>query len=355
MNDEFYMSLAISEAWKYQILTYPNPAVGCVVLDKNGKILSVAAHKKAGSLHAEPSAILMALCELSPDFLRNFLNAYNLKFNTDFSDIDCVELLEPNFTYDFILKNHQNLLKDAKAYVTLEPCSHHGKTPPCATLLSALKFKEVVIACSDENKIASGGAQILKNADISVKMGVCKTEANTLLEPFLSWQGGNFSFLKVAMSTNGVATGGLISNELSRAHMHLLRSVCDLLVVGGNTVRIDRPTLDTRLMGNQKSPNVLIYSKSQKFDKTIPLFGVKNRSVKISNELSNLDARLIMFEGAQSFLELAKARKLADVKWLLIYQSSEFKEGKNIELSLKTDPLFSLKFGGNTLWWARIR
>lgn len=329
IDDEFYMSLAIKKAWEFQILTYPNPAVGCVILDKNGQILSIEAHQKSGRAHAELNAVKSALAKLNPNF--NFPN-------------------EPNELYDFILKNHSNLLQNAKAYVTLEPCSHKGKTPPCANLLKELKFKEVIIAIADENKIASGGAEILKNAGILVKFGILQDEANLLIEPFLRWQSGNFSFFKIALSANGVASGGIISNISSRTHSHRLRSLCDLLVIGGNTVRIDRPTLDTRLITEGKNPDVMIYSRADKFDESIPLFGVKNRKVEIANSLDGAFGRnLVMFEGGENFL-----RNLDDrVDWILLYQSSEFKNTSNIRLNLPFKRLFSQNFGSDTLSWLK--
>ncbi|MDR3345670.1 MAG: riboflavin biosynthesis protein RibD, partial [Campylobacteraceae bacterium] len=108
VNDEFYLSLAINEAWKYQILTYPNPAVGCVITDKNGTLLACEAHKRAGCAHAELEASRQALAKLNP----------LLKFPQN-----------PNELHAFIIKNHENLLKNSTFYVTLEPCAHQGKTP----------------------------------------------------------------------------------------------------------------------------------------------------------------------------------------------------------------------------------
>lgn len=394
MSDEFYMSLAINEAWKYQILTYPNPAVGCVVLDKSGKILSIKAHKKAGFLHAEPSAILFALFELAPEILAKFVREYEAKFGVKFSlsskagdtqnssefdakfnknasdlqakfnpaedDIGSntqkekliaaldTALLDAKFSYDFILANHAGLLASAKAYVTLEPCSHTGKTPACATLLKELKFSEVIIGAHDENETASGGAQILKKAGVSVKFGICAKRANELIAPFNAWRSGNFSFFKLALSANGVAAGGIISNEMSRAHMHALRSVCDLLIIGGNTVRTDRPMLDARLAPSGKAPDVLIYSREQNFDPTIPLFSVQNRSVSVSSSLETAFGKaLVMIEGGENALRDLDPR----VCWILIYRSSEFRDGANLRLNLKLKPLFTGELDDGTFMW----
>ena len=326
MNDEFYMDLALSEAWKFQILTYPNPAVGCLILDENGQILSCKAHEKAGYLHAEPTAILFALCKKSKKFKDDFIKAYNAKFSSNIKEGE-FGLLEPKFTYEFILNNHSNLLKE-------------------------LGFSEVIIGSHDENKIASGGANLLQGAGVKVKFGILKERCDKLLEPFLAYQNGGFSFLKIAISKNGVASGGIITNELSRTHVHKLRSVIDTLVIGGNTVRTDRPKLDSRLVSGSKNPDVIIYSRSDKFDETLPLFSVPDRKVSVQKEL-NLKG-LCMFEGAGEFLKLAKEGKLANVKWLLIYQSSNFKIGENLSLDLNLKPLFSGNFGDDSYTWYEI-
>lgn len=366
MTDEFYMNLALNEAWKYQILTYPNPAVGCAILDKNGKILSIKAHKKAGFLHAEPLAVLFALFEQSPEILEKFTREYEAKFGVKFlggasarQDFSAPNLLaaldaadlNAAFCYEFILNNHNGALAGARAFATLEPCAHEGKTPSCAKLLAELKLDSVVIACADENEAASGGAKILKEAGARVETGVCEDAGHTLIEPFNAWRRGNFSFFKIALCANGIATGGIVSNEESRAHMHALRSVVDLLVIGGATVRADRPTLDARLASGGRSPNVLIYSRGQDFDASIPLFSVPGRRVEISDTLdSALKSGLTMIEGGENFLRELDSR----VRWVLIYRSSEFKDAPAVRLNLKLKPLFSGRLAdGFYAWYKR--
>ena len=334
MNDEFYMNLALKKAWKYQVLTYPNPPVGCVILSDKGEILSIGSHEKAGEGHAELNAIKQALKKLNG----------SLNFPDNASEI-----------YEFILKNHKNLLKNAKAYVTLEPCSHHGKTPPCANLLKELKFSEVVIGTKDENKVASGGAEILKNAGISVKFGILKNECEKLVEPFKLWQNGNFSFIKLGMSINGVVEGGIITNLASRAFVHKIRSVIDILAIGGNTVRIDRPTLDIRLLyknSQNKNPDVFIYSRGDEFDKTIPLFNIPNREVKISSDVNLVkNYKLAMFEGGKNLV-----KNLPEfVTHALIFFSPNLLNRANLMAELNLEPLFFNNLDDNFYGWFKIR
>lgn len=299
IDKEFYQNLAINEAWKYQGLTYPNPAVGCTVLGKNGEILAVAAHQKAGLSHAELNAAAQALQKLNPKF--------------DFPQ-------EPNELYEFILKNHNNLLKDSTFFVTLEPCSHQGKTPSCAKLLSALHVKKVYIGSLDESKNASGGVEILKNANIEVEIGTCKKKCEELIEPFLLWQKSKFTFFKLALRLDGSYNNGEITSLKSRTFMHDLRDKCELLVIGGESVRVDKPTLDARLV-NGNAPDIHILSNSKNFDKSIPLFNVKNREVFISNNKEfPKKYKNIMIEGGSNFLNFLKD----EIDWLLIFHGSSF-------------------------------
>lgn len=314
MKPEFYMNLAINEAWKYQFLTYPNPAVGCVIVDKNGKILSIKAHEEAGKAHAELNAVCEALQGLNND-----LNLPN----------------EPNLAYEILCKHYKNALKDATAFVSLEPCLHFGKTPPCARLLSELGFKKVFISVADESKIAGGGAEFLRKNGVEIEFGLCKKEGYNLLKPFLKWQkNGTFKLFKLALSLNGSAFGKIISGEDSRIYAHKIRSKIDLLVIGGKTVREDKPTLDARLV-NGKAPDICILSRQKlsEFDKNIALFSVPNR--QIYSQIPK-EARFMMFEGGNAFLEAFKDEMDA----FLIFNNAQFENTENVKLKVEFKPLF---------------
>lgn len=280
------MNLALIEAWKFQGLTYPNPAVGCCVVSKNGDILSVEAHQKAGTPHAEVNALKSAYYKLT-------------------NDKEILPLTISQDIHNFLLKNHNNIFKNSYIYTTLEPCSHIGKTPSCASLISKLSIKKLFVGSLDSNEIASNGNKIVRDFGIEVVNGVLKKECDELLEPFKKWQNDKFVFFKMAQRLDG-STDGSVSSLESRKNVHAMRDVCDLLVIGGNTVRVDRPTLDARLV-NGKAPDILIISREKEFDKTIPLFNVDDREVFIEDNFKRLDNyKNIMIEGTQNMLELSK-------------------------------------------------
>ncbi|HEH5471682.1 TPA: bifunctional diaminohydroxyphosphoribosylaminopyrimidine deaminase/5-amino-6-(5-phosphoribosylamino)uracil reductase RibD [Campylobacter coli] len=317
----FYMNLALNEAWKYQFLTYPNPAVGCVILDKNEKILAIKAHEKAGCAHAELNAIAHAFTSLNPE-------------------ISLPQ--EANAMHEFICKNHRGVFKDSIAFVTLEPCSHQGKTPPCAKLFSELGFKKVFISVKDENEIAGKGAEFLKKQGVEIEFGVLENEGKKLLKPFLKWQKGQFKLFKLAISMNGSPFGKIVSNDLSRTYAHKIRSVIDLLVLGGETIRKDRPILDARLCKG-KAPDLCILSHQslENFDKSIPLFNVPHRQIyaQIPNK-----AKFLMYEGGENFLKNFKD----EMDMFLIFQSSSLNDEKNVTMSLNFKPLYRNFLGSDT-------
>jgi len=330
VNDDFYMSLALNEAWKYQGLTYPNPTVGAVITDKNGKILSISAHKKQGSAHAELNAVKEAYLTLRNDvILKNLTN--------------------PSQIHTYLLNNHNNLFNGYKIYVTLEPCNHFGSTPPCSLLLSTLGFGEVIIGSVEENPEAIGGIERLKQNGIKVRHGILKEKCDSLLYPFKQWKKDRFVFFKIATNLNGTYDTGTISSPNSRKYVHRLRDKTDLLIIGGNTVRVDRPTLDARLCDG-KAPDILIYSKQKHFDKSIPLFSVKNRKVFISDSLDIAkDYNFIMIEGGDDMLKATK--KITN--WYLFFIAPNIKKGKCLQSSLALKTLYQRQIDRDTILWLK--
>ncbi len=287
INDNFFMRLAIEEAWKYQGLTYPNPAVACTIIGRSGEILALEAHHKAGEAHAEVNALKSAYYKLTEDkYILSLENSLDI--------------------HTYLLSNHNNLFKSCTLYTTLEPCSHSGKTPSCAYLISDLGIKEVYVGSYDTNQEAHNGNMILSKNNCLVYTEVMKKECDALLKPFNIWRKKNFVFFKWAQRLNATIDEGEISSQESRKNVHAMRDVCDLLVIGGNTVRVDRPTLDARLV-NGKAPDILIVSREKEFDTSIALFHVPNRKVFIQSDFSKLkEYKNIMIEGGSNMYELSR-------------------------------------------------
>ncbi len=288
-----YLQLAVNEAFKYQLLTYPNPAVGAVVV-KDGAILAIEAHQRAGTSHAEVLALVSAYEKLSNK-------------RVDFDRFNAHE------AHQFLLqKIDASIFKECTIYVTLEPCSHIGKTPSCANLITALGLKKVVIGQLDPISGHSGGVALLKKAGIEVEY-VDSKAAKDLLEPFVIWQRKAFVLFKLAQTLNGQIGGGYISSKESLEYVHKIRAVATKLLIGGNTVRIDRPTLDCRFTGD-RAPDISIYSKSDNFDRSIPLFSVPSREVAVTDSLEFLEKPgLVLVEGGEGMLNALSGK----IDWML--------------------------------------
>jgi diaminohydroxyphosphoribosylaminopyrimidine deaminase/5-amino-6-(5-phosphoribosylamino)uracil reductase len=323
--DENYMQLALDKAWEYQGLTYPNPAVGAVVT-LEGKILAVEAHQKAGTSHAEVLALLSAYETLS-------------KTSIDFDPKDAQK------AHRFLLSLPEDLFSDCSIYVTLEPCSHQGKTPSCASLLHSLALKRVFVGTKDPIVGHDGGLKLLNN----VREGVLETESKALLEPFLIWQSRAFVLFKLAQTSNGRIGGGYLSSQASLTHVHQLREVCDTLLIGGNTVREDRPTLDCRFTGG-KAPDVMIYSKKDNFDRSIPLFDIENREVSGGDDLDFLNKpSFIMIEGGEGMLNALKDK----IDWMLLYQTPKLSTNNlTYNTTMNLEFLHQYKKGVDLVIWS---
>lgn len=222
-SDQYYMNLALELAASAKGKTNPNPLVGAVIV-KNGMIVGSGLHRKAGEPHAEVHAFRMA-------------------------------------------GDHAN---DATLYVTLEPCSHFGKTPPCAELVRNSGVKRVVIAMQDPNPLVAGkGIHILQDAGIEVEVGVLEHEARILNERFIHNMLTNKPFVisKVAMTLDGkIATynghSQWITGNVARQDVHQLRDEVDAIMVGIGTVIADNPHLTTRLPERGKNPiRIILDSK----------------------------------------------------------------------------------------------
>lgn len=293
MTNEFYMQLALNKAWEYQGLTYPNPAVGAVITH-NGKILAIEAHQKAGTSHAE----VLALCRSYEVLTSNVLG---------------FDILDAHKAHAFLHTLPPSFFSKCHIYVTLEPCSHIGETPSCSNLLEVLNLEKVLIGTRDIIEGHDGGLDRLNNT----VLGVLEKECKDLIEPFMIWQNRAFVLFKLAQTTNGRIGDGYLSSEESLIHVHKLREVCSYILIGGNTVRIDRPTLDCRFI-ESKAADVKIYTQNNNFDNNISLFSVPNRNVDIVHTIECLDTpSFVLVEGGAGMLEALKGK----IDWLLIYQT----------------------------------
>lgn len=221
--DEKWMKLAIEMARSTMGQTSPNPAVGAVVVN-HGRAVGMGAHLKPGEGHAEVHA----------------------------------------------LKQAGDQAEGGTIYVTLEPCSHYGKTPPCADLIIEKKLARVVVASVDPNPLVAGrGLKKLEEAGLDVTVGVLKEEALQLNEFFFHHTATQKPFvtLKAAMTLDGkIATSSgsskWITSEEAREDVHLDRHLHDAILVGANTVKQDNPSLTARLHGDAISPVRIVLDTS---------------------------------------------------------------------------------------------
>ena len=230
--------------------TYPNPLVGCVIVHED-KIIGEGWHQKSGEPHAEVNAIASVA--------------------------------------------DKSLLRDSTVYVNLEPCSHFGKTPPCADLLCEHKVKKVIVANPDPNPLVSGkGIKRLLNAGITVETGILAKKGEWLNRRFFTSirKQRPYIILKWAATLDGfVARNNYdskwISNPDSRKLVHKWRSEEQGILVGRNTAFYDNPRLNVReWKGN--NPTRIVIDRELKLEKSLHLFDQSQKTIcfnKIRNEL----------------------------------------------------------------------
>ena len=274
--DENFMAHAIELAQRGIGKVNPNPLVGAVVV-KDNEIIGEGWHKNYGGPHAEVWA----------------------------------------------LEEAGEKAKGATIYVTLEPCSHFGKTPPCAEKIIKFGIKRCVIANFDSNPLVSGkGIQMLKDAGIEVEVGILEKEAKDINEVFFKYIENKipYLFLKCGITLDGklaTRTGKSkwITNELAREKVQFLRTKFMGIMVGINTVLADNPSLDSRLSENygnlnleKRNPYRIVVdpkldtpleSKFLHFNdnKAIIITSNENKNSKKIQELKNLGTNFIFLEG----------------------------------------------------------
>ncbi len=221
--DSKFMRLALREARKGIGRTSPNPCVGAVIV-QDGTVLSRGYHKKAGTPHAEINA----------------------------------------------LRKAGNKARGATMYVTLEPCNHTGRTPPCSHAVAVAGIKRVVVGMGDPNPLVSGsGINYLREKGIEVLSGVLEKECLELNLPFIKHitTGRPFVVMKAGMSLDGRLSyqkgkPGQMTGEKSLHRLHGLRNSLDAILIGSGTITADNPSLTTRLGSRGRDPLRVILDSS---------------------------------------------------------------------------------------------
>lgn len=223
--DEKYMEQALAIAQYANGRTSPNPMVGAVIV-RNGRVVGQGWHRQAGTPHAEINALQQA----------------------------------------------GELARGATMYVTLEPCSHHGRTGPCTEAVIAAGIKKIIVAMTDPNPLVAGkGIEQLRSAGIEVIEGVLAEKSAKMNEVFIKWISSKrpFVVLKGAMSLDGKIASHTghsqwITGGKSREVVHQLRDRYDAILVGIGTVLADNPSLTTRLQIQGKNPlRIIVDSKAR--------------------------------------------------------------------------------------------
>ena len=237
--------------------TRPNPMVGSVIVHNN-KIIGEGYTSKYGGNHAEVNAINSVL--------------------------------------------NKNLLKEATLYVTLEPCSHYGKTPPCSDLIISHQIPNVVIGCIDDNeKVAGKGVEKLKKAGCNVTVGVLENECKNHHKRFFTYFNKKrpYIILKWAETTDGFIAPKTknekkpvwITNEYSRQLVHKWRAEEQAILVGTNTVTEDNPSLTTRDWFGE-NPIRIVIDREKKLTKDYAVFNNDSKTISITSKDINFSKNI---------------------------------------------------------------
>ncbi len=278
-KDRNYMRLALDLANVRKGLTGNNPSVGCVIV-KNDKIISIGQTGYKGRPHAEYNAISNSLDDL----------------------------------------------KGSKMYVTLEPCNHYGKTPPCTKKIINSGIREVYYSINDIDKKVKGKSyKILKKKNIKVKRGLLKIHAKDLYDSYFKNRINKLPYVtaKIAISKNKlIYSEGTkrITNHISDKLSHYLRFKNDAIMISSKTLNIDNPKLNCRLRGYENfSPKRVIIDKKLKIDLNSYVFKSvkKNNTIVFHSSSMNHKFKILKKKGVSLFKTKLKNKKELDLKTIL--------------------------------------
>ena len=278
-TDEYYMKEAIELAKKGIGKVNPNPLVGAVIV-KNNEIIGSGYHQAYGEAHAEVNAIIDA-------------------------------------------ESKGISVEGATIYVTLEPCSHYGKTPPCALKIVDKKFKRVVVGSNDPNPLVSGrGLEMIRNAGIEVITGILETECTEINKVFYKYITTKtpYIFLKVAITLDGkiatsVGDSKWISNEESREKVQYYRNKFMGIMIGANTLSNDNPSLTARMSEGRDPYRIIIdpdlisndsfnVVKNNKDSKTIIVTRETNKNEKAYELETKYNVKFIFIENSDKEFDI---------------------------------------------------
>ena len=263
-TDAIFMQRALELAQNGRGLVSPNPMVGCVI-ELGGSIIGEGWHQRYGAPHAEVNAVAAVA--------------------------------------------DQTLLSQATVYVTLEPCAHFGKTPPCADLLVRHAVRRVVVCNLDPNPLVAGkGLMRLRDAGIDVETGVLETQGLHLNRRFFKYMTQKLPYiiLKWAQSADGFLAKNdrqplKISNSLSHVLAHKWRTEEDAICVGTSTAQFDNPRLDARLWKGRNPARVVI-DRQTRLPQTLNLFDNSQKTIVLTQEISHATLKTLYEQQVQSVL-----------------------------------------------------
>ena len=303
LKQELYMKRCLELAQLGIASVSPNPMVGAVIVHQD-TIIGEGWHQKYGEAHAE-------------------VNAVNDAFKKN--------------------SNASELLKESTIYVSLEPCSYHGKTPACSDLIIKHGIPNVVVGCLDPNEKVNGlGVQKLKDAGINVQVGVLETEAKHLNRRFNTkiQKQRPYIILKWAETADGYfapkdGSQKWISGALAKQITRRWRSEEDAILVGKNTALLDNPALTTRLWpGN--NPKRIVLDKNLELPATLHLFDQQTETIVLNLEKTEIHPNL-KYISLESF-EYYLAETIAYQLYLLDIQSVIIEGGaQTLDLFIKAD------------------